>query len=96
MQLTETLQTQQVKMQSRRKISGHNIFPTHNGALSHVAAFGATLGIVVYSSSNSKGSENEVSLITKHLGSTIRFVHLLTFATWLGVQVWVHVSGRAS
>ena len=81
-------------MEGRRKISAHNIFPTHNGALSHIAAFVATLGFVIYSSSNNKGSENKESLIRKHLDSIINFIHLLMFATWLGIQVWVHVSGK--
>lgn len=91
MQQTTTIQTQE-KMQRRRKISAHNIFPSHNGALSHVVAFVATLGFVIYSSSDNK--EKKESFIRKHLDSTINFIHLLTFATWVGVQVWVHVSGK--
>jgi hypothetical protein len=91
--MQQTLQAQK-KMKQQGKTSAHNIFPTHNGALSHIGAFLATLGLVVYSSTNNKGSENKESLIRKHLDSAISFIHLLTFATWLGIQVWVHVSGK--
>lgn len=94
MQQTSTIQVQKGKIGRLRKISAHNILPTHNGALSHVVACVATLGFVIYSSS--KKSENQESLILKHLESAVRFVHLLTFATWVGIQVWVHVSGRTS
>ena len=70
------------KMERRRKISAHNIIPTHNGSLSHVVGFAVTLGLVIYS-----------SLMEKKLPYAIHFGHLLVFATWVGIQVWVHVSG---
>ena len=92
MQQTSTIQVQQGMMGRLRKISAHNILPSHNGALPHVAACVATLGFVIYSSSEK--SENNESLMMKHLDSAVHFVHLLTFATWVGIQVWVHVSGR--
>ena len=82
----------QDKIKEQRRISAQNIFPSHNGVLSHLGAFLATLGFVLYSSSNNK--ETKESLIKKHLDSTINFIHMLTFATWLGIQVWVHVSGK--
>lgn len=92
MQQTSTMQVQEGKMGRLRKISPYNILPSHNGALSHVAACVATLGFVIYSSSEK--SENNESLMMKHLDSAVHFVHLLTFATWVGIQVWVHVSGK--
>ena len=92
MQQTSTIQIEQKMIGQLRKISTHNILPTHNGALSHVAACVATLGFVIYSSSEK--SENKEWLIMKYLDSVVHFVHLLTFATWVGIQVWVHVSGR--
>lgn len=68
----------------------NSVFPTHNGILSHVAAFVLTVGFVIYTSSSKK----EESTFTKFFATLIRFIHLFGFATWFGVQFWVHVTGK--
>jgi hypothetical protein len=67
----------------------HSVFPTHNGVLSHAAAFLATVGFVVYTSSERK--EDDSSAFVKTI---VRFIHLFSFASWVGIQFWIHVSGK--
>ena len=72
----------------KRKSIQHSVFPTHNGVLSHAAAFVVTVGFVMYTSSERK--EDNSSALVKTI---VRFIHLFSFATWVGVQFWIHVSG---
>ena len=75
-----------------RKNIQHSVFPTHNGVLSHFAAFMVTVGFVIYTSSEKKsGQESTMSRLVETL---VRFIHLFSFSTWVGVQFWVHVSGK--
>ena len=66
----------------------HSVFPTHNGVLSHAAAFAVTVGFVMYTASEKK--ENNSSELVKTI---VHFIHLFSFSTWVGVQFWIHVSG---
>lgn len=76
----------------QRKPTAHSVFPTHNGVLSHVAAFMFTIILVVYSSAEKNKMK---SVLEEHLGTAVRFLHVFSFGTWVGVQFWVHVSGKA-
>ena len=67
----------------------HSVYPTHNGVLSHAAAFLVTVGFVMYTSSDRKDVKS--SELTKTI---VQFIHLFSFSTWVGVQFWVHVSGE--
>lgn len=66
----------------------HSVFPTHNGVLSHAAAFVVTVGFVMYTASEKK--QESPSAMARTI---VYFIHLFSFSTWVGVQFWIHVSG---
>ena len=76
-------------MFTKGKSVQHSVFPTHNGVLSHAAAFVVTVGLIVMYTSSDRKQEGLSPLVK----TIVHFIHLFSFSTWVGIQFWIHVSG---
>lgn len=79
------------------KISSSGLYqfiPSHNGVRPHITAFLVSLAFVAYLTTKEKQPQNKESMFRHNFDSVVNFLYLLAFATWVGIQVWVHVTGN--